>query len=148
MNNTQSKPEIRWMIRRDYEQVLDIDRAVFQWPNNWTETTLANALRQAKCIGTVITTGGCWDPIAGFMIYELYKQHIELIRFAVHPTYQRQGFGTQMIQRLIDKLDQQRRHSFGIDVPERNIGAQLFFSRCGLKATPAGETVRMDYRLD
>jgi ribosomal-protein-alanine N-acetyltransferase len=148
MNNTQTKSEIRWMIRRDMDQVMDIEHAAFQWPNKWTENTFLAFLRQRNAIGTVITTGGCWDPIAGFMVYELYKERIELARFAIHPKYQRQGYGTQLIQRLINKLDQQRRYSFGIDIPEKNVGAQLFFSRCGLKAIPAGETVRMDYWLN
>lgn len=40
-----------------------------------------------------------------------------------------------MIQRLKDKLDQQRRYAIDIEVDERNLDCQLFLRAMGFKAT-------------
>ena len=46
-----SRTQIRWLIRRDMDDVLAIERASFQFP--WTEEEFLCCLRQRNCIGTV-----------------------------------------------------------------------------------------------
>ncbi len=141
------KPDIRWLIRRDMDDVLDIEKRCFAWPDGWSEEMFLKLLRQRNCIGTVTTEEAQFGNVVGFMIYELHQKRLELLRFAVHPDQQRKGYGAAMMQRLIDKLDQQRRDVVGVDVPEHNVGTQLFLSQCGFKAVPAGNFVRMEYWL-
>jgi hypothetical protein len=52
------------------------------------------------------------------------------------------------VDRLIDKLSQQKRQRIVADVPERNVDAQVFFSRCGFKGELVGDLVRFVYWLD
>lgn len=60
----------RWMIRRDLQTVLDIDRDSFWEP--WGEDAFLEKLRQRNCIGMVAVQG---EKIVGFMVYELHKKN-------------------------------------------------------------------------
>ena len=42
---------IRWMIRRDMPEVLQIERTSFEYP--WSEEDFIRCLRQRNCIGMV-----------------------------------------------------------------------------------------------
>ncbi|MCA9048678.1 MAG: GNAT family N-acetyltransferase, partial [Planctomycetaceae bacterium] len=72
--------------------------------------------------------------IVGFMIYELHQSMLRILNFAVSPDHRRQGVGRQMVQRLIDKLSQQRRREIVLEVRETNLSAQLFFANCEFRA--------------
>ena len=47
----QVRVHIRWMIRRDMPEVLDIENQAFEFP--WTEEDFIRCLRQRNCIGMV-----------------------------------------------------------------------------------------------
>lgn len=124
-----SRTQIRWLIRRDMDEVLSIERGSFQFP--WTEEEFLCCLRQRNCIGTVAELD---HRIVGFMIYELHKSMLRIQNFAVAADVRRNGIGRQMLQRLIDKLSQQRRREIVLEVRETNVPAQLFFADSGFRA--------------
>lgn len=124
-----TQTQIRWLIRRDMEEVLKIERGSFEFP--WTEEEFLCCLRQRNCIGTVAELD---HQIVGFMIYELHQSMLRILNFAVAPEMRRKGVGHQMVQRLIDKLSQQRRREIVLEVRETNLDAQLFFSSSGFRA--------------
>ncbi len=123
------RTQIRWLIRRDMDEVLAIERASFEFP--WTEEEFLSCLRQRNCIGTV---AGLDHEIVGFMVYELHQSMLRILNFAVAPNCRRRGAGQQMVQRLIDKVSQQRRREIVLEVRETNLSAQLFFAGCGFRA--------------
>lgn len=120
---------IRWMIRRDMAEVLQIEDESFEFP--WLEEDFIRCLRQRNCIGMVAEHD---DRVAGFMIYELHKTRIHLLNFAVAEQMRRRGIGSQMVDKLIAKLSVQRRSSILTEVRETNLGAQLFFRENGFRA--------------
>lgn len=126
----QLQVHIRWMIRRDMEQVLEIERTAFEFP--WSEDDFVSCLRRRNCIGMVAEQG---DQIVGFMIYELHKTRLHLLNFAVAADTRRCGVGTQMVDKLIGKLSSQRRTRLSLEVRETNLEAQLFFRGSGFRAT-------------
>ncbi|MGH7129283.1 MAG: GNAT family N-acetyltransferase, partial [Planctomycetaceae bacterium] len=103
-------------------EVLDIERHSFE--HAWTEEDFLSCLRQRNCIGMVAEHN---HEIVGFMIYELHKSRLRILNFAVAPQLRRRGVGMQMVQRLVDKLSQQRRSEIVLEVRETNLDAQLFF---------------------
>lgn len=121
--------DITWMIRQNLAEVMEIENLSFPWP--WTEDELLSCLSQRNCIGLVAKRDGV---IAGFMVYELLKSKLHVLNFAVHPEFRRQQVGSQMVDKLISKLSQQRRTEIVLEVRERNLAAQLFFKRCGFEA--------------
>ena len=120
---------IRWMIRRDMPEVLGIEEGSFGTP--WTEEDFLRCLRQRNCIGMVAEHG---ERIAGFMVYELHKNRLHILDFAVMGEYRRRGIGLQMIAKLLAKLSSHRRTKVTLEIRETNLAAQVFFSRQGFKA--------------
>jgi ribosomal-protein-alanine N-acetyltransferase len=144
--------QIRWLIRRDMPDVLRIEQESFEFA--WTEEDFLCCLRQRNCIGMVAERE---HQIVGFMIYELHKSRLNILNFAVASELRRQGIGTQMIVRLIDKLSQQRRKEILLEVRERNLSAQLFFRSQSFRAIrvlrghyddTAEDAYIMQFRLD
>ena len=125
----QARVHIRWMIRRDMPEVLQIETQSFEFA--WTEEDFLRCLRQRNCIGMVAEHG---EKVVGFMIYELHKNRLHILNFAVHPEFNRRGVGEQMVRKLISKLAPQRRSRIMLEVRETNLAAQLFFKQLGFRA--------------
>ena len=125
----QVRVHIRWMIRRDMPEVLQTEQESFEF--SWTEEDFLRCLRQRNCIGMVAEQG---EKVVGFMIYELHKNRLHILNFAVHPSWRRLGVGAQMVAKLISKLSSHRRTRITLEVRETNLTAQLFFRSQGFKA--------------
>ncbi len=123
------KVEVRWMIRRDMEDILAIEKTSFEFP--WGDADFVGRLRQKNCIGMVAEFD---DEVVGFMIYELHKQRLHLLNFAVAARVRRQGVGRQLVEKLISKLSYQRRSQLQIEIRETNLGALNFFKAQGFRA--------------
>ena len=123
------KLHIRWMIRRDMPEVLEIENESFEFP--WTDEDFIRCLRQRNCIGMVAEAEG---RVLGFMIYELHNTRIHLLNFAVASDGRRQGVGSRMVDKLVSKLSHQRRTRIALEVRETNLAAQLFFRKNGFRA--------------
>lgn len=121
---------IRWLIRRDMPEVLDIEKATFAVP--WSEDDFMARLRQRNAIGMVVQVDNS-GPILGFMVYELHKSHMHVLNFAVHPDHLRRGIGRAMVKRLKDKLAQQRREAIELFIAEWNTTGQIFFRSQGFR---------------
>ena len=128
--NPQLRVHIRWMIRRDMPEVLEIERRSFEFP--WYEEDFVRCLRQRNCIGMVAEQG---ERVVAFMIYELHKSRLHILNFAVSPDVRRQGVGRQMVEKLVSKLSSQRRTRISLEVRETNLEAQLFFKESSFRAT-------------
>ncbi len=122
--------QVRWMIRRDMPDVLRIEKESFELP--WNEEDFLCCLRQRNCIGMAAEYEG---RVIGFMIYELFQSRMHIMSFAVASRYRRCGVGAQMIQKLINKLSQQRRTSITLEIRETNLPGQLFFQKQRFLAT-------------
>lgn len=121
--------DVRWMLRRDMPEVLTIEQLNFSWP--WSESDFTRCLRQRNCIGMVAENGG---KIRGYMVYELMRDRIQLLNFAVLPSVQRFGVGAQMMRKLVSKLSPERRNRVTLEVSEVSLDAQLFFKAQGFRA--------------
>jgi len=121
---------VRWMMRRDRTEVLDIEFLSFEHP--WAEEDFKRCVHQRNVIGMVAENG---EQVVGFVLYELHKRQIDIVNFAVHPDFRRHRVGTQMVATPISKLSHQRRERILLGVGERNLRAQLFFQACGFLAT-------------
>lgn len=121
--------QIRWMIRRDMPDVLRIERESFEF--DWTEEDFLNCLRQRNCIGMVAEHDG---RVVGFMVYCLHKTRLQLLNFAVASSHRHFGIGRQLVDKLVNKLSQQRRQEILVELRETNLSAQLFFHTRGFRA--------------
>jgi len=140
---------IRWMIRRDMPEVLEIENDSFERP--WCEEDFVRLLRQdivrllrqenPSVIGMVCEYD---DDVIGFYMFELHKTRIHVLNFAVAPCHRHEGVGSQMVDKLVSKLSPHRRTRILLEVRETNLDAQLFFRNNGFRAV----SVLRDYYDD
>lgn len=135
---TSAKPHVRWMIQRDLPQVVQIEQSSFVPP--WAAEDWRTHLRPGNVIGQVAELrlrpgddDGAFRVIA-CMAYELRKSSIGVTRLAVHPDFRRCGVGSLMLEKLYGKLSPYRRRSLKLEVPEDDLGAQLFLKAARFKA--------------
>lgn len=124
-----SYTNVRWMIRRDMVSVLEIENQAFGF-DAWSEEEFRQ-LRQRNTIGMVAERN---DQVVGFMIYELHKNRLYLLNFAVVEHCRRSGVGSAMIGKLKSKLTPDRRNRITLDIRETNLPGQLFFKAMGFRA--------------
>ena len=143
--------QIRWLLKTDMPEVLEIERACFKFP--WTEEDFSSCLVEKNYIGLVTEYD---DKMVGVMIYEINKTKLRIINFAVDPVQQRRGIGRQMIRHLVEKLSQQRRSEIVLEVHDSNLAAQMFFKKQEFRAVRVlrnyythvlGDAYVMRYRL-
>ena len=120
---------VRWMIRRDMNEVLGIEQEAFEFP--WSEEDFIRCLRQRNCIGMVAEMS---DSIVAFSVYELHRTRLHVLNFAVLRSHRRLGVGSQMMTKLTAKLAPDRRNRIVLEVRETNLAAQLFFRSLGFRA--------------
>lgn len=127
---TDSGIHVRWMIRRDMPEVLDIEQQAFEFP--WSDEDFTRCLRQRNCIGMVAEIA---DSVVAFMIYELHRTRLHVLNFAVARSHRRLGIGSLMMEKLVGKLTPERRCQIALEVRETNLPAQLFFRSLNFRAT-------------
>ena len=121
---------IRWMIRRDMPEVLQIEAESFEFP--WVDEDFIRCLRQRNCIGMVAEHERPRRGLHDLRTAQDPHPRAELRR--VPADYRRRGVGSQMVAKLIGKLSWQRRPRIVLEVRETNLPAQLFFRENGFRA--------------
>lgn len=117
--------DIRWMIRRDLDAIVEIEEQSF--PEPWSEKEFIDQLRVPNNIGMVFTYQ---DVVAGYVVYALHKTSLEILNLAVHPEYRRCSAATLLIERLQYKVNgHYRRDHITALVRESNLPAQLLFAK-------------------
>lgn len=122
---------VRWMIRRDMPEVLDIE---YSNSRGWTENDFLTYLRQKNCIGMVIENKNN-NEILGYMVYELNKYSLGILNFSVHPKYRNKKIGKTLIEKLKNKLNSHKRTLLTTTIRETNLDFQLFLKQMGFMAT-------------
>jgi len=140
-----------WLIRRDMPAVMAIEQLGSSIP--WNEEQLVLQLRKRNTIGLVVTDeerdamSPAAMPIFGYVVYELNKERLHIMRLCVGPASRRRGVAAAGISRLKSKLRTQRRRLLTADVHESQLAVQLTLAHCGFVATGMdGEVIRFEYQ--
>jgi len=120
---------IKWTMRKDLPQMISIEGFCFEFP--WDEQIFVEYLRKRNIIGMCYKDN---EIVKGFIIYCLQKNHLEILSLAVHPNYQRQGIGKALLDKIVSKIDGERRRFISLNIRETNMGGLKFFAKYGFKA--------------
>lgn len=121
---------VRWMIRRDMLEVLDIEQQSADSPLG--EAEFRAILGKHDVIGMVATLAET-ERVVGFAVYRLEKTHLEILNLAVHPDVRRSGVGRRLMARLVRKLGGRRIH-IRTTVPETRMSMHRFLAASGFRA--------------
>jgi [ribosomal protein S18]-alanine N-acetyltransferase len=125
---TKQYTHVRWMIRCDMPEIMEIERSSFFYP--WPEEDFIKTLRGRNNIGMVAEIN---DQVVGFMIYQLEKRTLNILNFAVAKGRRRQGIGSDMLMKLKNKLSYERRNKITATIGDHNLEAHLFFKTAGFR---------------
>jgi len=124
-------PRIRYMVSVDMSAAVRLDRLCFG-ADSWVEEDFKNIERNKNVISMAATHN---NHLLGYMIYELSKNRITVLRLCVLPDHQRKKVGTRLIERLKEKLNIQGRKQLVVDVPDSHLPLQIFLKKLGFRAT-------------
>lgn len=133
----------RWMLRRDMDEVIAIDRS-HVW-ERWGENDYLAILGRRDCIG-VVTEEEC-GRIASVMIQRITKRAYTIEKICVRQDLLRIGIAASMVGKLTSRLKPQSRTSVVADVKYTNLIAQKFFSSQGFIATPLDDVICFEYAI-
>lgn len=127
---TVSKPgtdamNLRWVLSKDIPEVSEIETICFEDPHEEDDFYKWLAIPTNGSV-LVETEEG---EIVGYAFYKIYTSCYEILTIAVLPDYRNMGVGRMLVESLRKKLKPDARRGIVMWVPERNLGAQLFFQR-------------------
>lgn len=120
---------IRSIQPADYSAVVAVDVACHPPDLSIDAKWLSKVSRRLTQVGILAEHKG---QVIGYCMYELCSYELRLMRLAVLPEARRQGFGTRLVAAVISRLSAKRRRLVAV-VEERNLPAQLFLKRLGLR---------------
>ena len=128
--------KIRWMRRADIDDVVSIEEACdFDYP--WSRQEFVTCLRRRGCINVVAERN---KETVGYLVYavtedlDTEEKRLDVLNFAVAPKKQRRSIGTQMADKLKEKMHQNHAASIEFLIHAENLGAQLFLKSQGFRA--------------
>ncbi len=125
---TVTRPHLRWLIRRDLSDVLEIERASYKRP--WTEETFLHHLRQRMTIGIVAELD---NRVIGYCFYEYRPKSLRIVNLTVAAGFRRCGIARAFVDKLKCKVDGGKRDRLRCVVREHDLQAQLFLRRMRFK---------------
>ena len=117
-------PVIRPLSEADLDRVNEIEQMAYPFP--WTQGIFSDCLRVGY---------GCWGlhldgELVGYTVFTLTANECHLLNLCIHPLWQRQGFGSLLLDHAIAEA---RRHacvSMFLEVrPSNPAGLSLYTKR-------------------
>jgi ribosomal-protein-alanine N-acetyltransferase len=117
------------MVQRDLREVLRIEADSFGHP--WSEQDFGEHLENPGSVTLVVEQSGL---IVGYEVFGIGTPWIQLYSCVVRRTFRRRGIGSRMVTHVARLAAAHEPGGVLVKVPERNLGAQLFFHQCGFRA--------------
>ena len=111
------------------KQILEIEELCFATP--WSEASYKSELSDDHAFYLVALLG---DDVIGYCGYWEIVGEGHITNVAVHPDYQGQGLGSQLLRRLIEYAVQAGIDSFTLEVREDNVPAIKLYEKYGFTA--------------
>ena len=118
-------------LNQDFDRMIEIDCNT-SGPYIWEPEDLYNEMKKNWTVGMVAVDSE--DYPLGFCVYSLNEPGIfEIKHLVVDKIYHRLGIGTQIVNRMKSKINEERTCLI-YDVPESNLSIQLFLKNNSFKA--------------
>jgi [ribosomal protein S18]-alanine N-acetyltransferase len=119
--------EIRRLTYADLPQVIAIERRAFPTPWSLAMFVLELSKPSGICLAAIRD-----DRLAGYLICSRYERVWHIMNVAVDPSERRQGLGSALITRLLERVDDDQAR-FTLEVRRSNEDALRLYERFGFK---------------
>lgn len=130
MTNNDIKIKIRTFNLNDIPKSVVLERDNFDFP--WTEKDF----KQSHSSSMIASMAAEIDKeLAGYLFYDVAKDHYQILSINVDKKFQRKGVGTKLVETLISRLnDSYHKNTITASVRETNVTACLFFNNLKFNA--------------
>lgn len=122
--------DITWMNKSHHKRVIEIDELCFAYP--WSPRDLETITSPPEAIGHIAI---CNHEIIAYMVIRAKGKTMQILRLGVHPDFRKQSVGTQLVDRVKNRLNSNLRTKIIAEVEDTNLLGQLFFRDMEFKAT-------------
>jgi [ribosomal protein S18]-alanine N-acetyltransferase len=116
----------RPMVLADLAEVMAIERASFRHP--WSSNFFLEEI-QVACARSVLAQVS--NKIAGYVLFWLLPEEIDIHNIAVHNGFRRQGIGRALLQRVIEQARRRDSLRVTLEVRVSNLAAQKLYESVG-----------------
>lgn len=121
------RPRLTRMQPDDLDAIVAIESAIYSHP--WTRGNFIDSLRADY---------ECWvwreaDALIGYFILVVAAGEAHLLNFSVAAHHQRRGYGSAMLERLVEHARELGARSMFLEVRPSNAGAQRLYQRYGFR---------------
>jgi ribosomal-protein-alanine N-acetyltransferase len=122
---------LRRMTRDDLPEVLGIERSSF--PNPWPPSTFEGEIQNIGLSFPLVAVDEGTGRIAGYCIYWVIRDEVQINNIAVHPDYRRRRIAEDMLRGIFAGLEKQNVHSVLLEVRDGNRPARTLYDKLGFK---------------
>jgi len=130
---------MRRMNRRDLPEILAIERRSFS--NPWPPSTFEGEIQNESISFPVVAVDEATGRIAGYVIYWLICEEVQINNVAVHPDFRRRRVAEVMLREILAALPSAGGGFVSLEVRSGNTAARSLYDKLGFK--PIG--VRKEY---
>ena len=127
------------LAKSDLDDVQEIERACF--PTPWSKAAFINEIHFERSIFKTLKIG---SRLIGYGGFWLVLDGIHISNIAIHPDYQRQGFGRMLLTHLLEEAVARGASQASLEVRRSNMAALKLYGEFGFKVI----TVRNNYYQD
>jgi ribosomal protein S18 acetylase RimI-like enzyme len=128
---TRTTASIRTAHQNDLPGIAALDGLAFEHIWHMTVGNLREALARAVSFAVAIIDG----KVVAYEWCEMVNQHAHLTRLAVHPAYQGQGIGAQLLHRAVSDALYHGANLITLNTQEHNQRSRLLYQRFGFTNT-------------
>lgn len=123
---------IRRMVRDDLPEVLGIERCSFS--NPWPPSTFEGEIQNIGLSFPLVAVDEAQGRIAGYVIYWIIRDEVQINNIAVHPDYRRRRIAEDMLRGIFAQLEKQAIHMVLLEVRAGNAPARTLYDKLGFRA--------------
>jgi [ribosomal protein S18]-alanine N-acetyltransferase len=129
VKNLPNNALIREMYLDDLEQVIRIEHEVFLFP--WSLINFSDSIKAGHHCRVLAQAKT--DTLMGYGILMMGPDEAHILTLGIGASWQKQGWGKQMLRYLIEYSEAQNAQSVLLDVRESNVAAANLYQRLGFK---------------
>jgi len=126
---------VQAMTEDDIDAIEQIERSAYEFP--WTSGNFRDSLKSGY-FGVTCRIDG---QLAGYAIQMYVIDETHLLNITIAPAFQRNGYGSRLLQWLMDEARSRKMSSLFLEVRPSNAQAQSLYTRFGFSQIG----VRRDY---
>jgi len=122
------KVEIRKMLIKDLDNVLEIEKELFSEP--WLAEMFIEKIINHKAF---IMMKSDEQEIIGFICGWRINNEFEITNIGIKKQFQRQGFGKILVENIFNEMKKDNCKLFSLEVRENNFAAQKLYEKLGFE---------------